>query len=675
MAETKTINLEVDTNLGSLKSQLRQAQAQVAALSDQFGVTSKQAAEAAKRAAELKDRIADAKDLTDAFNPDAKFNALSRSIGGALNGFQAFEGAMGLLGVESESLQKSLLKVQSAMALSQGLQGVLEAKDSFVQLGAVAKNALSGIRAGIAATGIGLFVVALGTIVAYWDDIKEAVSGVSEEQEKLNAKTDANVIAQQAKYNSIAGQENILKLQGKSEREILQIKQAQVEAVIKATEVQLLQQEATKKSQIEATKRNYDILKAITKIGIESSVLAFRALAAPIDAVLETANAVADALGFDKITTTNLNKEISKLTETASEAVTKFIFDPKEIETEADKTIQATKDKLNALKNEAAGYQLAIKDINEKANTTAEDEAKKANDVIAKANAEANRLELERKQELDNKLEEIANQNFLSTLSDQEKELLATQDKYFELETLAQGNADALKEIELAKLNEINDINLKYQDIAYKQQEDAKAKQKELDDQAAKDKKETEEALAESLAAIREADFNNIFAGINLVKNLFENNKKVQAAALIAENAVGIAKTIIATKAANQAARAQGTAAAIATGGASVLAAEGLVLRNNIGAGISIAAQIAATAKGVAALGGGASPSGGGNLSEGGGSSGGSGGITPNFNVVGNSGMNQLAQIQQTPMQAYVVSGEVTSAQALDRNRIKNATL
>jgi hypothetical protein len=47
----------------------------------------------------------------------------------------------------------------------------------------------------------------------------------------------------------------------------------------------------------------------------------------------------------------------------------------------------------------------------------------------------------------------------------------------------------------------------------------------------------------------------------------------------------------------------------------------------------------------------------------------------PNFNVVGNSGFNQLAQIQQTPMQAYVVSGEVTSAQALDRNRVKNATL
>ncbi len=47
----------------------------------------------------------------------------------------------------------------------------------------------------------------------------------------------------------------------------------------------------------------------------------------------------------------------------------------------------------------------------------------------------------------------------------------------------------------------------------------------------------------------------------------------------------------------------------------------------------------------------------------------------PSFNVVGNSGVNQLAQLQQTPVQAYVVSGNVTTAQSLDRNRIENATL
>ena len=292
---------------------------------------------------------------------------------------------------------------------------------------------------------------------------------------------------------------------------------------------------------------------------------------------------------------------------------------------------------------------------------------------IAKAENDANKNAIERQQEFDSRIEAIAEQNYLNTLSEQEKEIQLANDKYFELETLATGNKDQLAIIEIAKMNELNDINLKYQDIAYKQQLSLQAKEKEAKAKADADKIEAEKTVAATMASIREADFNNISAGLNLIKNLFQNNKKLQAAALIAENALGIAKTIISTKAANQAARAQGTALAIATGGASVAAAEALVLRNNIGAGISIAGIVAATAKGVAALGGGgASPSGGGSLSEGGG---GGGAQAPNFNVVGNSGMNQLAQIQQTPVQAYVVSGEVTSAQALDRNRIKNATL
>jgi hypothetical protein len=62
-------------------------------------------------------------------------------------------------------------------------------------------------------------------------------------------------------------------------------------------------------------------------------------------------------------------------------------------------------------------------------------------------------------------------------------------------------------------------------------------------------------------------------------------------------------------------------------------------------------------------------------------SGGGGGGVTaptmsaPQFNVVGQSGVNQLASLNQQPVQAYVVSGQVTSQQALDRNRLENATL
>ena len=118
MAVEKIINLKVnddikdtENNVVSLKRQLREAQQDVQNLADKFGATSTQAVEAAKKAAELKDRIGDAKNLTDAFNPDAKFKALTASLSGVAGGFAAAQGAIGLFGVESENIQKTLLKV------------------------------------------------------------------------------------------------------------------------------------------------------------------------------------------------------------------------------------------------------------------------------------------------------------------------------------------------------------------------------------------------------------------------------------------------------------------------------------------------------------------------------------------------------------------------------------
>ena len=185
MAENLNLNVNINTtgaegSIGSLKKQLREAQNDVVALSDKFGATSREAVNAAKKAAELRDRIGDAKSLTDAFNPDAKFKALTASLSGVAGGFGAVQGAMALFGKESEDVQKTLLKVQSAMALSQGLQAVGESIDSFKQLGAVIRTSVVGafnsLKAAIGATGIGLLVVALGTIVVYFDDIKAAIS-------------------------------------------------------------------------------------------------------------------------------------------------------------------------------------------------------------------------------------------------------------------------------------------------------------------------------------------------------------------------------------------------------------------------------------------------------------------------------------------------------------------
>ncbi len=47
---------------------------------------------------------------------------------------------------------------------------------------------------------------------------------------------------------------------------------------------------------------------------------------------------------------------------------------------------------------------------------------------------------------------------------------------------------------------------------------------------------------------------------------------------------------------------------------------------------------------------------------------------TPSFDIIQAQPQMQLGSLQQQPVKAYVVSGEVSTAQALDRNRVRNAT-
>ena len=145
MANNLQYKVEVDGEqakgaVKSFREQLREASKDVINLSEKFGATSIEAVNAAKKVAILRDTIGDAKSLADAFNPDAKFKAVTSSLSGIAGGFGAVQGAMALFGVESDNVQKTLLKVQSAMAISQGLQSVGEAVDSFKQLGAVIKS-------------------------------------------------------------------------------------------------------------------------------------------------------------------------------------------------------------------------------------------------------------------------------------------------------------------------------------------------------------------------------------------------------------------------------------------------------------------------------------------------------------------------------------------------------
>jgi hypothetical protein len=667
MAEKRVIELEIQDNSKSLKSQYKEAVAELQNVSAQYGETSQQAIKAAKAAAELKDQIGFSKDLVNSFNPDAKFDSLSKSVGGVLDGFQAFEGALGLVGVESKSLQETMVRLQSVMALSQGLQGLMEAKDSFKQLGTVALDALKGIRTGLAATGIGLFLVALGTIVAYWDDIKAAVSGVSEEQAKLNELSHANFETSKEELTTLDAQDNILKLQGKSEREILNLKIAKVNSAIELGKIELQNVIKTSKAEEDAAIKNYNLTKKIVDFTLDAALFLPKLMLMPIDMAIKGANKVSEALGLGKLVSFDLSKTLDDMQSQFSGFIAGSIFNAEEVKAEGEKTRKGLEKELKDLENQKAGFQLSIKEIDKASNQKAKDDAKEKNEIIANANAEAAKLEIERQNELNKRLEDLAEQNFQKTLTEQERELLAVQDKYFELETLAAGNKEALSEIEIAKMNELNDINLKYQNQAYEAEKLAKEKKAELEKANYEKEITAAKAAAEQKAALQQQGLDTALQGVQLIAGIFSKQKGVQKAALIAESAIGIAKMIISNKLANAGALA--TPQAIATSGA---AAAPVIAMNNISTGIGIAANIAATAKALKELGGGSVPA----PPPLGGGGGGAGGVmSPNFNVIGSSGVNQLAQIQQQPTRAYVVSGDVANGLSLERNRLQNATL
>ena len=665
MAEKKVIELEVKSDsLGSLKSQLRAAQNEVNELAAKFGATSQEAVNAAKRAAELKDAIADAKALTDSFNPDGKFNALSASIGGALNGFQAFEGALGLVGVESEDLQKTLLKVESAMALSQGVQGLLEAKDSFKQLGAVAADALKGIRTGIAATGIGLLVVALGAIVAYWDDIKEAVSGVSSEQEALNVKTEENLKMSEEKVAALDKQDNILKLQGKTEKQILQYKVAELDTAIKIAEVNIENQKVTKAAQIEAAKRNKDILVGILDF-----------LTSPINVLLQTIDKIASVVGIDS--------KLVKGFDAIKSAAANIVFDPAETAKEGDLLIKAAEERFIELKNQKAGYELQIQAIDKQAADARRQANKEANakrladekernekskqlkateDEEEKARLKA-LYDLEVKNNEDRlKLQEAQYDLSLSLLkSNREKEIQELINSYDAKYEIANGNAELEKQLSEKLNTEIASINKKYADEDARLKEEQKVKDKEAADKELQRVKELNDAkiqaVQNTLSTI--ANLAQLFAGKGekQAKKAFE----IQKAANIANATIDTYKAATGAYASLSGIPVVGPVLGAAAAAAAIAA--GLVNVKNIASqkfegGGSTSANAAA-------------PSGGGG---GGGATGGNV-VAPNFNLVGNAQeTNPLAGLGEGIIQAYVVSGDVTTAQSLDRNRVNNAT-
>ena len=243
----------------------------------------------------------------------------------------------------------------------------------------------------------------------------------------------------------------------------------------------------------------------------------------------------------------------------------------------------------------------------------------------------------------------------------EQKKLLLEEERKIELERL-QLVINTANEGTLAKLEAEIEYNTKKQELGL----EALSIDKELNDlelQEAIDVADRKKEIAKDLENFKLDTTTKTLGLISGVAELFgKKNEKAAKRAFNVQKAASIAlatietfkgaRAIFASTAANPISIANPSAPFIAAG---VAVASGLLEVANI-----------ASQK---FEGGGSTDSGGTSAPDLG------GGSAPNFNVVGDSGVNQLATLQQQPTQAYVVSGEVTTAQALDRNRVQNATL
>jgi hypothetical protein len=266
MAEQLNYQINIGGNvyesLGAVKKALKESNAELLEAQSLFGEYSKEAKAAADKVATLRDAIRNANETAELFDPGKKFQTFTNALSAVAGGFAAVQGAIGLLGGESKELEKQLLKVQSALALSQGLSTIADSAKDFKRLAsdvansnivlkanAVANTVTAAtmkalgvavdttstsfkvLKGAIAATGIGLLIVAIGELASAFSSYTTRAERAKEAQDKLNQsiKNGAEV-ALQTELQFIENERQLeiarAKNRGASEKEIFDIEQS-----------------------------------------------------------------------------------------------------------------------------------------------------------------------------------------------------------------------------------------------------------------------------------------------------------------------------------------------------------------------------------------------------------------------------------------------------------------
>jgi len=509
----------------------------------------------AQRAGELKDQISDTQAVVKATAGSAMENfagsvAKAGQVGVAA--FQGMESSMVLLGVENEAVLQSMQKLQALAGLGDALKTLgglgdmlTEIKAGFVAAAAkmgiftVAKEADTAatvvntvateaqgaamvattvatttatratklLRMALITSGIGAIVVLLGVAA----DAMGLFSDKTAEEEK----------AQKLLEKQTKSLENTIESYNRATEAVIQtIDNATRSELALARQRGASQKELTAitkagaQSRLEAMKRENDGLKAqyllYSKTGTTEQFLKAE------KAYLDSNQKVRDA----QISIQEIDADIA---EQSRESVQSFAKTAVEI-TDLHDQIVDEQVKLIKDDDQRAQTQLIVEAERRKRDVqnTVADKKQKAELIKAidanlimeldkldnewyekslQAQKEADAAKLQAKLDFDNEIERITEENTLRNMSDKDKEIRAVNDKYFTLEQQAKGNAEAMEQIDIAKRNELNDINLKYDEIEYKNKKEKADKEKELELKKQEELKKQIEAFADKTAA------------------------------------------------------------------------------------------------------------------------------------------------------------------------------
>jgi chemotaxis protein histidine kinase CheA len=381
--------------------------------------------------------------------------------------------------------------------------------------------------------------------------------------------------------------------------------------------------------------------------------------------------AVTDFIGV----TSDASRELDRLGEQADKTLSKNKF---ALEAYGDTYDEFTKRKIEA----NSKYAQHVKDINEDETLSEQQKLAKLKILRETANREIDKSEADRQAAKEKKAKEDADKiktdNEKSAADKKKKEEEAKALLLEKIKTEAETRHDALQdELEEEKERQIqrdkdweekNDKENQRSANAYARMVADADEKKAFEDEQRDYKKKVEQQLHDSLFSMADST-------ATLIENMEQLGMKKSKAATTLRKGMALAQIAIDTgkaisSAIPMAIDAGKGAASVGGPAAGILGA--IAMASSYAGSLAMITSNVVRAKSILSGGGAA---GGGSA---GGNDGGRQSAPPQFNIVGQNSNNQLAQSigksQNRPVEAFVVSGNMTTAQSLDRNRIATAT-